>query len=68
MLKTPLKITHHSLMDHALGTTDFRDNRVQVLLEKITTNGKNLKKPHLKNSKDLKGNWQVAQTQEKSKS
>lgn len=55
-------------MDHALGTTDFRDNRVQVLLEKITTNGKNLKKPHLKNSKDLKGNWQVAQTQEKSKS
>lgn len=43
-------------MDHALGATDFRDNGVQGLREKVIKNRKKFKKLQPKNTKKLKVN------------
>lgn len=43
-------------MDHALGATDFRDNGVQGLWEKVIKTRKKFKKLQPKNTKELKGN------------
>ena len=44
-----------SLMDRALGATDFRDNGVQGLWEKVIKTRKKFKKLQPKKTEELKG-------------